>query len=382
MTPRERMLAAYRNQVPDRVPVSPELWDATSIAVSGKPFHELVGPFAQVPWWRTHLAAFEYFGADAWTVPGVGPSPRQAEMVSERSRFEDAGTIETEIIYHTSKGELHAIARTTEVYAGWLIEHPVKQFRQDMEKYEEYCFSDPETADLSGIEEALAGVGDKGLVTPAVGELFTSFLGSVREGGMVQTIYDLQDHGDYCKSLQVRYIEHIAALARHILANTESEAIFVNSGYSGPPTVSPRIYREWDKPVLQAVSAVCREFDVPLHLHQHGHVQVLIEDLIEAGVSIVCPLLPPPQGDIEDLAELKRLCAGRIALKGNVDPVEVLLKGTPEDVERAVRHCIEAAAEGGGYVLGTADSTVVGTPFENIHAFVEAGKKYGRYPLG
>jgi uroporphyrinogen-III decarboxylase len=57
----------------------------------------------------------------------------------------------------------------------------------------------------------------------------------------------------------------------------------------------------------------------------------------------------------------------------------VLLKGSPADVERAVLLCIEAAAEGGGYILGTADSTVVGTPFENIHAFVEAGRKYGRY---
>jgi len=80
-----------------------------------------------------------------------------------------------------------------------------------------------------------------------------------------------------------------------------------------------------------------------------------------------------------DVARGRRLSGRRIALKGNVDPVEVLLKGTPADVERQVRRCIAAAADGGGYILGTADSTVIGTPFANIHAFVEAGRKYGRY---
>jgi uroporphyrinogen decarboxylase len=381
MTPRERMLAAYRNQQADRVPVSPELWDATSIAVAGRPFHELVGPFAEVPWWRTHLAAFEYFGADAWLVSGPGATPRQRQMVEGHSRFLDPENIETRAVYHTSRGDLETVSRTTNVYAGWLIEHPIKGFAEDMARYEEYYFDDPSASDLSGIEQALEGVGEKGLVTPMVCEPFTSFLGSIREGGMVQTIYDLQDHRDYCLSLLDRYVEHVTALTEHVLGNTRTQAAFANSGYSGPPTVSPRLWREWDKPVLAAAAAVCRRHDVPLHLHQHGHAAVLMEDLIEVGVSIVCPLLPPPQGDVDDLGALKRRYGSRIALKGNVDPVEVLLRGTPEDVERAVRQCIEAAAEGGGYILGTADSTVIGTPFENIHAFVETGLKYGRYPL-
>lgn len=371
------MLVAYQGGVPDVVPVSPELWDATAIAVAGRPFAELVGPFAEVPWWRTHLAAFQYFGADAWIVPGPGPTPRQIAMTEEHSRFIDADTIETRTTYHTPHGELQAASRTTAAYAGWLSEHPVREFRRDMERYEAYYFDDPCACDLVGIVEALTGVGEAGLVTPMVGELFTSFLGSLREGGMVATIFDLQDERDYCLSLRDRYVAHVTALAEHVLDATPARAIFVNSGYSGPPTISPAIYREWDVPVLAALSAACRRRGAVLHLHQHGHVQVLLQDLIAAGVDIVCPLLPPPQGDVDDLAELKRLAGGRIALKGNVDPVETILRGTLEDIRRAVRHCIEAAAPGGGFVLGTADSTVIGTPLERIQAFVDAGREYG-----
>lgn len=380
MPPRERMLAAYRNEQPDRVPVSPEIWDATAIELSGRPFHELVGPFAQIPWWQTHLKAFEYFGCDAWIIAGAGPCRK--EMSVSSSRFLDDETIETKIEYRTSFGKLHATARTTRDYAGWLVEHPVKEFAADMPAYEECFFRDPQTSDLSEIRNVLEGVGEKGLVTPYVGELFTSFLGSVREGGMVAAIYDLMDHEKYCERLQEKYVEHLVRLSEHILQNTNTQAIFLNSNYSGPPIISPALYRRWDKPVLKAVAGVCKRRGVPLHLHQHGYLLAVIDDIVDAGVSIVCPLLPPPQGDVDDLAAVKRRYGDRIALKGNVDPFEILLKGTPSDVEREVQRCIMAAAKGGGFILGTADSTIKGTPFENIHAFVEAGRRYGKYPAG
>lgn len=382
MTPRERMLTAYRHGQPDAVPVSPEIWDATAIAVSGRPFHELVGPFAKTPWWQTHLAAFEYFGADAWILALPGATEGQRAMRASGSRFLDGETIETRTTYRTPHGELRAVSHTTPAYADWLVEHPVKEFAADMPAYADYYFTDPRTSDLAEIRQVLDGVGEKGLVTPCVGDLFTSFLGSVREGGMVAAIYDLVDHEKDCERLHERYLDHFVRLTEHILQNTNTQAIFVHSGYSGPPIVSPALYRRWDKPVLKAVAGVCKKHAVPLHLHQHGCLLAVLDDIVEAGVSIVCPLLPPPQGDVADLAAVKRRYGDKIALKGNVDPFEILLKGTPEDVDREVRCCIQSAAGSGGFILGTADSTLAGTPVENIQAFVKAGKKYGKYPAG
>jgi len=383
MTPRARMLTAYRGGQADAVPVSPELWDATAIAVNGAPYYQLMGPFAERPWWKTHLECFEHFRADAWIVPSLGPTERQKAMRTVQSYFLDRDKLEVEsqLTYRTSRGVLRGVARTTEAYADWLLKHPVERFPQDMQSYEEYFFDEPAAYDLGEVVDSLEGVGENGLVTPMVGELFTSFLGAVREGGIGQTILDLFDYPDYARALRDRYAAHLAELTDFILDNTETQAIFVNSNYSGPPIVSPALYREWDKPVLATVATVCHQHDVPLHLHQHGYTAMLMEDLVDAGVDLVCPLLPPPQGDVTDLAELKRRFGSRIALKGHVDPITVLLHQSPREVEAEVRRCIDAAAPGGGYVLGTADSTVLGTPFENIHAFVEAGRRYGRYPL-
>ena len=58
---------------------------------------------------------------------------------------------------------------------------------------------------------------------------------------------------------------------------------------------------------------------------------------------------------------------------------KTLLRGTPDDVEREARECIEAAAEGGGFILASGDGVIAGTPFENIFKMVETGEKFGKY---
>jgi uroporphyrinogen decarboxylase len=80
-----------------------------------------------------------------------------------------------------------------------------------------------------------------------------------------------------------------------------------------------------------------------------------------------------------DLAEVKERYGSRIALMGNLHTTEVMLLGTPQDVERAARHCIAAAARNGGLVLSTGDQCGRDTPDENIFALVRAAREHGRY---
>ena len=47
-----------------------------------------------------------------------------------------------------------------------------------------------------------------------------------------------------------------------------------------------------------------------------------------------------------------------------------------------VRRRIADFAPGGGYVLSAVHNIQAGVPLENIIAMFEAGKEYGRYPIG
>jgi uroporphyrinogen-III decarboxylase len=53
-------------------------------------------------------------------------------------------------------------------------------------------------------------------------------------------------------------------------------------------------------------------------------------------------------------------------------------RGTPADIETAVRKAIASAqTPAGGYIVGTSDSIVEQTSPENFRAFFQAAKKYG-----
>jgi uroporphyrinogen decarboxylase len=66
---------------------------------------------------------------------------------------------------------------------------------------------------------------------------------------------------------------------------------------------------------------------------------------------------------------------------GNVDCTNIMPRATPAQIEEAVKETIRVASPGGGHILATDHSFHKGVPIENVKAFLEAGKKWGRYPI-
>jgi uroporphyrinogen decarboxylase len=82
-----------------------------------------------------------------------------------------------------------------------------------------------------------------------------------------------------------------------------------------------------------------------------------------------------------DIEIVKKGMGQKVCLMGNVDPVGVLLRGTPKTVEGECKRCIEIGGPGGGFILSLGGGPSMETPKENIEAMVRAAKKYGRYPI-
>ncbi|MCK5328724.1 MAG: cobalamin-binding protein [Candidatus Latescibacteria bacterium] len=80
-----------------------------------------------------------------------------------------------------------------------------------------------------------------------------------------------------------------------------------------------------------------------------------------------------------DLKELKQKFGGTLCLMGNLHTTDVMLLGTPEDVERASRKAIEDAGAGGGFILSTGDQCGRDTPEENLFKMIEVARTYGKY---
>jgi hypothetical protein len=90
------------------------------------------------------------------------------------------------------------------------------------------------------------------------------------------------------------------------------------------------------------------------------------------------PFSPPPLGDA-DLRKAKEIAGGAYVMLAGVDQVNVLQKGTVEDVRRVTRETALIAKQGGKAILQSADFLEKGTPQENLYAFVETGLEYASY---
>ena len=79
-----------------------------------------------------------------------------------------------------------------------------------------------------------------------------------------------------------------------------------------------------------------------------------------------------------DIARAKETLRGRVCLAGNLDPIRVLLNGTPAEVEAEAGRIVRAAAPGGGFIFNTGEMNPRDVPVENMKALVRGARAAGR----
>ena len=131
--------------------------------------------------------------------------------------------------------------------------------------------------------------------------------------------------------------------------------------------ISERVFRTFSLPYLQPLIGWAKEHGVYTWLHICGNTTDKLESIAETGAS--CFSLDYKV----NLADAKQKVGGRVALAGNIDPVSVLNQKGPDDVRAAARVCIEAAAEGGGFVLTSGCDLPPTISMENLQAMLSAG---------
>jgi hypothetical protein len=212
------------------------------------------------------------------------------------------------------------------------------------------------------------------------GEVFSPFSQLLELLDYTQALMALVDDPGKVKACLARLADGAIALG---IGQVEAgaDAVLVSSAFAGAGFISRRHYAEFVLPYERAVVAGIRaRHDVPVYTHTCGAIGDRLDLMAATGTNGIDTLDPPPLGTV-DLAEAKRLTAGRLFIKGNIDPVNTLLNGTRAEVLAAARERIRTAGPGGGYVLSTACSVAPATPPDNVLVLVEAAERFGRYPI-
>ena len=171
---------------------------------------------------------------------------------------------------------------------------------------------------------------------------------------------------------KTRVLERAAELGADILCTGDDYA------HRRGTIMSPEHFREFVVPYLQEAVDVAKRRDMPFLKHTDGDLWKVMDDIVGTGIDCLDPLEPIAG---MDMGQVKEKYGNAVSLAGNVDCTQLLTFGTPELVEEAVKETIAKGGVGGGLILASSNSIHPAVDPENYKAMVEAGRRYGAYPL-
>jgi uroporphyrinogen-III decarboxylase len=92
-------------------------------------------------------------------------------------------------------------------------------------------------------------------------------------------------------------------------------------------------------------------------------------------IELECQLKPDviSVGPAADLKAVFGVPRGKSCITGNVDPIEVLMKGTPAQMEKEVERIMAIRRQGTGFMLNSREMVPRDVPVEKMHAMMRKG---------
>lgn len=155
----------------------------------------------------------------------------------------------------------------------------------------------------------------------------------------------------------------LIALGRHL---RKEGADFITIREMGAPSdiISPKMFGEL---ILPPLMRVIQGLPEPRILHMCGNTNPIVEMMHQSGAEAISV------EQKNDIAATRAKLGEDAIIFGNIDPINVLVKGTPAEVRRAVQKAINAGVNG---VMPGCDIWPEARP-ENMRAMVEATIEFG-----
>lgn len=247
-----------------------------------------------------------------------------------------------------------------------LVVDTVVRDRRDLEK-----LAEPDPWSERKMEPVRRLVDSVGAGHAVLGSVRSPFEYAATVRGLVDFMTDFYRDPEFVHELIAATKPATLAVGRALI-EAGVDALVIKDSFASSSMISPDHYRRFAFPAeAEVIGELAGEVPVILHICRNS--MPILAEMARTGAAVL--ELDSPV----DLAGARRVVGEGIVLKGNIDAVAVMEKGSVADVEQAVRVAIEAAAAEGRFILSTGDSIPLAAPEENVAALVEYGRKYGRY---
>lgn len=152
-----------------------------------------------------------------------------------------------------------------------------------------------------------------------------------------------------------------------------ADAVWFGDCNASGHLMSERYYEDY---ALPSVTACVKDYDKAglwsiYHASEEkeGHLKLQAS----SGVSVLSV------GPGLNMARAKEIVGDQVCLIGNLDPVNVLMNGSPEQVASEGARIICVGKQNGGYIFNTGEMVPKDTPVENMEAMLSAARENACY---
>jgi len=198
--------------------------------------------------------------------------------------------------------------------------------------------------------------------------------------GLETFSFALMDDPDLVAAVCQRVGELTAAACQNAVKTPNVGALFVSDdmGYFTATLISPKHLRKYIFPWEKRLAEVAHTGGVPFLLHACGNVSAVMDDLID-GVGIDGK--HSYEDKIKPVEKVMETWGDRISVLGGVD-MDILARGTEQQVRERVRQILDFCGPRGGYCLGTGNTAANYLPVANLLAMLDEGERWNKAHFG
>ena len=370
MTSKERTARVLARKQPDRVPIYDQFWFETQIEFRkaiGKEFPKEVTWNSAHPWSHVNGTLWEHFDMDMLQVgwPDYVLRFVEPEILEETDEWflQRDGNLAELRWWKEKMGTPEHVRFGVNSPERWAEVKPLLQPTRDRIRWDEFW---PVFKRARRDERYLC----YGTVEPF--EMVKDVLGhEIMLMAMVTQPDWIHDVFDTYTNVAIELFKMIEAEGMVC----DGAFVYGDVAYKNGPFMSPKHYREFLQPYHKRFFDEFTKRGMPVIYHSDGDIRLILNDLIDAGVTSINPL---ENSASMDLRELAPAYGDRLGFVGNID-VKVLLTNDRDAVLEEVRTKMKAAMPYNGYIYHSDHSIPPGVTIETYQLVLDEVRRIGKY---
>jgi uroporphyrinogen decarboxylase len=218
---------------------------------------------------------------------------------------------------------------------------------------------------LECLRLAKAALGDRIMVGGFVGESIHA-IETTRD--FMQFATDLYERPEAVHAQAQTMCDSAIARGRAMRdAGADFVSVVSDVAFNQGPFIAPAMFHEFCAPYMQRIAAALKGEGLYVIQHSDGNLMSILDDFLAAEPHVLHSI-DPMAG--MDMAEVKRLTYGKVALMGNVQ-CNYLQDGPESLIRESARYALRHGAPGGGFIFSSSNTIFEGLPLRHYEVMLE-----------